>query len=190
MISAFQRQIEHLTDSVARNFGDVVRVETADGRVATVRAVYLPSTLTTPVTDSGAEVHDPAARLDFRLADLIAASLSDPRNDLFDATVTLRGEGVGGRNQEFALALALALGEDGIYALSAGSDGIDGSSDAAGAFLTPDTLKRARALGLNPGSFLEGNDSGTFFAQLGDALVTGPSGHNLNDFRALWVGIS
>ncbi|WP_164928007.1 MOFRL family protein [Deinococcus radiodurans] len=100
----------------------------------------------------------------------------------------MRGDGAGGRNQEFALALALALGEDGVYALSAGSDGIDGSSDAAGAFLTPDTLGRARAAGLSPREFLERNDSGTFFAHLGDALVTGPSGHNLNDFRALLVG--
>ena len=105
-----------------------------------------------------------------------------------EATVTLRGDGAGGRNQEFALALALALGEAGVYALSAGSDGIDGSSDAAGAFLTPDTLLRARTAGLNPREFLNRNDSGTFFARLGDALVTGPSGHNLNDFRALLVG--
>ena len=105
-----------------------------------------------------------------------------------EATVTLRGEGVGGRNQEFALALALALGKHGIYALSAGSDGVDGSSAAAGAFLTPDTLERARGLGLDAQDFLNRNDSGHFFARLGDALVTGPSGHNLNDFRALAMG--
>ena len=88
------------------------------------------------------------------------------------------------------LALALALGEAGVYALSAGSDGIDGSSEAAGAFLTPDTLARAHELGLDAAEFLTRNDSGTFFARLGDALVTGPSGHNLNDFRALAVGWS
>lgn len=107
-----------------------------------------------------------------------------------EATATVRGDGVGGRNQEFALALALALGEAGVYALSAGSDGIDGSSEAAGAFLTPDTLARAHELGLDAAEFLTRNDSGTFFARLGDALVTGPSGHNLNDFRALAVGWS
>ena len=105
-----------------------------------------------------------------------------------EATVTLNGDGVGGRNQEFALALALALGEHGVHAISAGSDGVDGSSEAAGAFLTPDTLERAQALGLDARAFLNRNDSGSFFARLGDALVTGPSGHNLNDFRALALG--
>jgi len=104
-----------------------------------------------------------------------------------EATVTVRGDGTGGRNQEFALWLLWALGEAGIHALSAGSDGIDGNSPAAGAFLTPDSLGRARGLGLDPRDFLTRNDSGGFFAALGDALVTGPSGHNLGDFRALLV---
>lgn len=104
-----------------------------------------------------------------------------------EATVTVRGAGRGGRNQEFALWLLEDLGERGVYALSAGSDGIDGHSDAAGAFLTPDSLVRARALGLDPRAFLARNDSGTFFAALGDALITGPSGHNLNDYRAIYV---
>lgn len=105
-----------------------------------------------------------------------------------EATVTVRGSGRGGRNQEFALELLRSLGESGVYALSAGSDGIDGSSDAAGAFLTPDSLKRAHAAGLNVADFLTRNDSGTFFAELGDSLHTGPTGHNLNDFRAIAVG--
>ncbi|MEF2278477.1 glycerate kinase [Deinococcus sp. YIM 134068] len=104
-----------------------------------------------------------------------------------EATVTVRGEGRGGRNQEFALWLLHDLGERGVHALSAGSDGIDGNSDAAGAFLTPDSLVRARALGLDPRAFLTRNDSGSFFTMLEDALVTGPSGHNLNDYRAVWV---
>lgn len=106
-----------------------------------------------------------------------------------EATVTLRGDGVGGRNLEFALALLLALGEDGFYALSAGSDGVDGSSPAAGAFLTPDSLKRAREADLDGRESLERNDSGSFFAALGDTLVTGPSGHNLNDLRLIAVGL-
>ncbi len=105
-----------------------------------------------------------------------------------EATVTLRGDGMGGRNLEFALALLLALGEDGMHALSAGSDGVDGSSPAAGAFLTPDSWARARAAGLEARDFLERNDSGAFFAALGDTLVTGPSGHNLNDLRMIAVG--
>lgn len=102
-----------------------------------------------------------------------------------EATVTLRGDGVGGRNQEFALWLLRDLGENGVYALSAGSDGIDGSSAAAGAVLTPDSLARARRLGLDPDAFLARNDSGTFFRRLGDAVVTGPTGHNLGDLRLL-----
>ncbi|AXH00302.1 hypothetical protein DVJ83_14035 (plasmid) [Deinococcus wulumuqiensis] len=65
---------------------------------------------------------------------------------------------------------------------------MDGSSEAAGAFVTPDTLERARGLGLDARALLNRNDSGRFFARLGDALVTGPSGHNLNDFRALAIG--
>ncbi|MPY66418.1 glycerate kinase [Deinococcus sp. SDU3-2] len=102
-----------------------------------------------------------------------------------EATVTLRGNGVGGRNQEFALWLLRDLGEKGLHALSAGSDGVDGSSAATGAFLTPNSLARARRLGLAPDAFLARNDSGTFFTRLGDALVTGPTGHNLGDLRLL-----
>ncbi len=104
-----------------------------------------------------------------------------------EATVTLRSDGVGGRNLEFALALLLSLGEDGLYALSAGSDGVDGSSPAAGAFVSPDSLTRARGAGLDAREYLERNDSGSFFAALGDTLITGPSGHNLNDLRIIWV---
>ncbi|MCP2014608.1 hydroxypyruvate reductase [Deinococcus sp. HSC-46F16] len=102
-----------------------------------------------------------------------------------EATVTLRGDGVGGRNQEFALWLLRELGEYGIYALSAGSDGVDGNSTATGAFLAPDSLMRARRLGLDPDAFLARNDSGAFFTHLGDALLTGPTGHNLGDLRLL-----
>src|SRR5690554_175452 len=104
-----------------------------------------------------------------------------------EATVTVRGRGSGGRNQEFALAFALALArrapEASVWALSAGSDGIDGSSDAAGAFVTPDTLARASERGLDPEAMLRDNDSAGFFRALGDQLVTGQTGHNLNDIR-------
>ena len=106
-----------------------------------------------------------------------------------EATVILRGDGIGGRNQEFALWLLRELGDLGVSALSAGSDGIDGSSDAAGALLTPDSLGRAQAAGLDLDDFLARNDSGTFFARLGDAFVTGPTGHNLNDLRMIAVGL-
>ncbi len=106
-----------------------------------------------------------------------------------EATVTVRGSGRGGRNQEFALALALALGERApgasVWALSAGSDGVDGASDAAGAFVAPDTLARAARIGLDARSMLADNDSGSFFGALGDQLVTGQTGHNLNDLRVV-----
>lgn len=105
-----------------------------------------------------------------------------------ELTVTLRGNGVGGPNREYALALAMALnGADGIHALAADTDGIDGARDSAGAFVAPDTLARGKNLGLNAAQFLARNDAGGFFAVLGDALETGPTLTNLNDFRAILV---
>ncbi|GGJ70817.1 glycerate kinase type-2 family protein [Deinococcus aquiradiocola] len=107
-----------------------------------------------------------------------------------EPTVTLGPHpGEGGRNHELALALALALDgrQRGVHALMAGSDGMDGTTGAAGAFVTPDTLARARAQGLDPALFLARHDSGTLFAALHDQLVTGPTGTNLNDVHALWL---
>ena len=107
-----------------------------------------------------------------------------------ETTVTLRGEGRGGRNTEFLLGLALALdGAPGIHALAADTDGIDGSEDNAGAFVAPDTLARARKLGLDPRQRLAANDAWGFFAVLDDLLVTGPTRTNVNDFRALSIGL-
>ncbi|AWT37713.1 glycerate dehydrogenase [Deinococcus arenae] len=106
-----------------------------------------------------------------------------------EATVTVRGAGRGGRNTEFALALALALGEEGgVDALSAGSDGVDGTSGGAGALLTPDTLRRVRAAGLDARAALDANDSGALFAALGDLIPAQPSGQNLNDLRVVLIG--
>ncbi|MDE2347707.1 MAG: glycerate kinase [Gammaproteobacteria bacterium] len=105
-----------------------------------------------------------------------------------EATVTVLGRGRGGRNTEFALALALALdGEAGIHALSAGTDGLDGSAAAAGAWISPDTLLRARALGVDPIARLRDNDSFGFFDAIGSTVVTGPTFTNINDFRAILV---
>jgi hydroxypyruvate reductase len=102
-----------------------------------------------------------------------------------ETTVTLHGNGVGGRNQEAALAAAtLISGRPDVYFLAAGTDGIDGTSAAAGAFVDGTTLHRARARGLDAATALEDNDSGSFFAQLGDQLVTGPTGTNVGD---LWL---
>ncbi|MGO4474697.1 glycerate kinase [Massilia sp. 2TAF26] len=103
-----------------------------------------------------------------------------------ETTVTLRGQGRGGRNVEFLLALALALdGASGIHALAADTDGVDGAEEVAGAFMAPDTLARAWAKGMPPRDSLDDNDAHTFFGALGDALVTGPTLTNVNDFRAI-----
>ena len=105
-----------------------------------------------------------------------------------EVTVRLIGDGRGGPNGEYALALALALdGLDKVHAMACDSDGIDGSEDNAGAFIAPDTLARSRAFGLDGGAYLADNDSYGFFAALGDLVVTGPSFTNVNDFRAIVV---
>jgi hydroxypyruvate reductase len=106
-----------------------------------------------------------------------------------ETTVTLRGNGRGGRNVEFLLALAVALGDQpGVYALAADTDGVDGVEEIAGALLTPDTLARAWAMGMNPRSYLDNNDAHSFFQALGDSVVTGPTLTNVNDFRAILIG--
>jgi hydroxypyruvate reductase len=109
-----------------------------------------------------------------------------------ELTVTIKGRGRGGPNQESALALAVTLnGAKGISALAADTDGTDGGAgspdDPAGAFADETTLARARALGLDPARFLADNDSGAFFERLGDLLQTGPTRTNVNDFRAVLV---
>lgn len=100
-----------------------------------------------------------------------------------ETTVTLRGQGKGGRNQELALAAAIELGgvHGGIAVAALGTDGTDGPTDAAGAIAFGDTLARARALGLDAGDHLARNDSYPFFAALGDLLMTGPTGTNVAD---------
>lgn len=106
-----------------------------------------------------------------------------------ETAVPLRGEGRGGRNTEYLLALALGLcGHPAVWALAADTDGIDGSAGAAGARCAPDTLARASAAGLAPGDFLERNDSASFFVTLGDLVVTGPTLTNVSDFRAVLIG--
>lgn len=105
-----------------------------------------------------------------------------------ETTVTVRGQGRGGRNVEFLLALAVALdGHPRIHALAADTDGVDGAEDIAGALCSPDTLARARALGIEPKASLANNDGHGFFGALGDSLVTGPTQTNVNDFRAIVI---
>lgn len=105
-----------------------------------------------------------------------------------ETTVTIRGDGRGGRNAEFLLALARCLsGRPGIYALAADTDGIDGSEDNAGALLTPDTASRAKALSIDMEQMLNNNDGYGFFNALDDLLITGPTRTNVNDFRAILI---
>lgn len=109
-----------------------------------------------------------------------------------ELTVTIRGGGQGGPNQEYALALAIALdGSDGIAALAGDTDGTDGGSgqadDPAGAYADGSTLARARQIGLDAAAFLANNDSTGFFSRLGDLVSPGPTFTNVNDFRAIIV---
>jgi hydroxypyruvate reductase len=105
-----------------------------------------------------------------------------------ETTVTMKGHGLGGRNQEFALAGALELsGFEKIVLLSGGTDGTDGPTDAAGAIADHTTVVRARSMGLDPEAYLEDNDSYLFFQRLGDLLITGPTHTNVMDVRILLV---
>jgi hydroxypyruvate reductase len=106
-----------------------------------------------------------------------------------ETTVTVRGQGRGGRNCEYLLALAVALnGSPNIVAVAGDTDGIDGSEDNAGAFMLADTMSRAHAAGLDPQALLDGNDSYRLFGALDDLIVTGPTRTNVNDFRAILIG--
>jgi hydroxypyruvate reductase len=105
-----------------------------------------------------------------------------------ETTVTVRGQGRGGRNVEFLLSLVLGLrGAPGVYALAGDTDGVDGQEEIAGAIATPDTLARAWAMGVRPLDSLDNNDGHGFFGMLGDSLVTGPTLTNVNDFRAILI---
>ncbi len=95
------------------------------------------------------------------------------------------GQGIGGRNSAFVLACVPKIAGKKIAVLSAGTDGIDGNSPAAGAVADGESLSRAQAAGLDPGDFLQRSDAHGFFARLGDAVVTGPTGNNLRDLRIL-----
>jgi hydroxypyruvate reductase len=105
-----------------------------------------------------------------------------------ETTVTLRGKGKGGRNQEFALAAALEMeGLDGVLVLSGGTDGSDGSTDAAGAYADGETTERARLLGFDPLHSLNENDAYPLFQALEDLLITGPTRTNVMDIRLVLI---
>jgi glycerate 2-kinase len=105
-----------------------------------------------------------------------------------ETTVTVRGNGRGGRNVEFLLSLGVALdGHPGIHAIAGDTDGVDGMEDIAGAYLAPDSLARAWTKGIKPKDSLDANDGHGFFEALGDSVVTGPTLTNVNDFRAILI---
>jgi len=103
-----------------------------------------------------------------------------------ETTVTVRGSGKGGRNMELALSFALEIGDtNGITLLSAGTDGTDGPTDAAGAIVNGNTVSKAKSIGLNPEGYLVNNDSYTFFKKIDELFVTGPTGTNVMDIQIL-----
>jgi glycerate 2-kinase len=180
-------------DAVFRrtSFGIIARPR--DGLDAAVRAAetagYSVHSLGPGVEGEAREVAAQHARLALELKRAGRRAIILSGGEL---TVTIRGEGAGGPNQEYALALALALqGEPGITALAADTDGTDGGrgepTDPAGAFVDGTTLARARALGLDPVAHLARNDSTPFFRALGDLLEIGPTLTNANDLRAIVV---
>ncbi len=105
-----------------------------------------------------------------------------------ETTVTVRGQGRGGRNAEFVLALLEQLKDTpGVAAIACDTDGIDGTQDNAGAYVIPGTFLRAQELGRKPREFLANNDAYTFFEHLDQLVISGPSFTNVNDFRAIWI---
>jgi glycerate 2-kinase len=164
---------------------DAFRAAEAEVRAAGYECVFLGDRLEGEARAVAAE-HAERAR-ELAAAGRRAAILSGG-----ELTVTIHGNGRGGPNQEYALALALALdGMPGIAALAGDTDGTDGGAgradDPAGAFVDGTTAARARALGLDPAAFLADNDSTGFFTRLGDLLTPGPTWTNVNDFRAILV---
>ena len=105
-----------------------------------------------------------------------------------ETTVTMKGNGIGGRNVEYLLSLAISLqSRAGIAALAADTDGVDGAADIAGAIIDDSTLERAFQAKLDPVAYLKNNDAHRFFQALDDSLVTGPTLTNVNDFRAIFI---
>lgn len=150
----------------------------------------------TPVILSDA-IEGESSEVGKNMAEIVRAALRDGRPAAApcvlisggETTVTVRGHGRGGPNVEFLLSLAIALnGVPGVHALAGDTDGVDGMEDVAGAVITPDTLARAAALGIDPAARLADNDGHGFFAALGDQVITGPTMTNVNDFRAILIG--
>ncbi len=151
------------------------------------RAESLGFAATVITADLSGDAQTRAREICMRLKSILSGKRSRLRPRCFllggETTVRVRGKGLGGRNQEFALASAIELrGRRGLYLLSAASDGSDGPTDAAGAFVGGDTFARAGSLGLDPYQALRDNDSYHFFKRLGDLFRPGPTGTNVLDF--------
>jgi glycerate 2-kinase len=105
-----------------------------------------------------------------------------------ELTVTRRGNGIGGPNAEFMLAMAIVLnGAANIHALACDTDGVDGAAEIAGAVIGPDTLAKAASAGADAATHLAGNDAHRFFSAIQDQVITGPTLTNVNDFRAILI---
>jgi len=157
----------------------------AEARARGYEARLGPDALTGEAREAGRELGELARRIRER-GDALAAPACVVAGG--ETTVTVRGGGRGGRNQEVALGAALVLdGLEGVLVLSAGTDGIDGPTDAAGAVATGDTVARGRARGLDARRALADNDAYPFFEALGDLVVTGPTGTNVMDLQIVLV---
>lgn len=180
--SCFAGQVVQLVGSNAQSL--------TAAAAAAARLGYTPLVLTSSLTGETREVaavHAAIAR------ELVASGQPLPPPVCLlsggETTVTLRGSGRGGRNQEFALAAALGIAKlADVVILSGGTDGTDGPTDAAGAIVDGSTLQRARQLGLDPDRHLQQNDAYPFFAALGDLLITGPTNTNVMDLQLILAG--
>ncbi|WP_134724767.1 glycerate kinase type-2 family protein [Paracoccus luteus] len=173
------------------------RLARVDNRIVAAPAISLAAAARLVVAQ-GIAVEDLGDRVEGEARDIAAAhaaralALRRDRPRLLlsggELTVTRRGDGSGGPNAEYALALALALdGAPGIHAIACDTDGIDGAAEVAGALTGPETLARARAAGVDPATALARNDAHGFFAAIGAQVVTGPTLTNVNDFRAILI---
>jgi glycerate 2-kinase len=155
------------------------------GAVAAAERLGYPATVVEPRL--AGEAREAGARI---AAAALAARGGGKRALLFggETTVTVRGNGLGGRNQEVAVSLALGLeGTDGVAALAFGTDGVDGPTDAAGGYAEGGSARRARGAGIDGAEALRRNDAYRFLAAAGDLLRTGPTGTNVNDLTVVLV---
>ena len=165
------------------------RIATEAARLKALAMGYEPVVLTSELQG---EARDAARRLYRQVLESQSCLASGRRKTCLiaggETTVTVRGNGLGGRNTEMALAFAMAIeGTSGITFLSAGTDGTDGPTDAAGAVADGRTIPDARALGLDPQAFLDDNDSYRFFEKAGGLVKTGPTGTNVMDLQVILV---